>query len=310
VATSIVKRVGVTHRIVTVLEGESLLNDATALVLPRAVVAATAASVSIGGVIGQFAIAVVVAVVIGAAVGWLGLRVRSRVAQPAVNTVISFATPFLASVPTETLGGSGLVAAVVAGLVTGSGAIRHLSPQNRLSDRQNWQTMELVLEGAIFLIMGLELTAVFGSLRGDVGSTIGIAAVVLALTVLVRAAYVAPLIAALGFNARRGGTLWTALAGMDERLDAGEPIVFRGHTQQVENPRRAERCRIRVRMKIADIDHFLAEPLGPKEGVVVVWAGMRGAVTLAAAQTLPETVPFRSLRVAIAFLVAAALLLL
>jgi NhaP-type Na+/H+ or K+/H+ antiporter len=63
-------------------------------------------------------------------------------------------------------------------------------------------------------------------------------------------------------------------------------------------------------MKIADIDHFLAEPLGPKEGVVVVWAGMRGAVTLAAAQTLPGTVPFRSLLVAIAFLVAAASLLL
>jgi NhaP-type Na+/H+ or K+/H+ antiporter len=310
VATSIVKRVGVTHRIVTVLEGESLLNDATALVLLRAAVAATAASVSIGGVLGQFVVAVGVAVVIGAVVGWLGLLVRSRVDQPAVNTVISFATPFVASVPSEALGGSGLVAAVVAGLVTGSGAIRHLSPQNRLSDTQNWRTMELVLEGAIFLVMGLELTAVFGSLRGDVGSTIGIAAVVLALTVVVRALYVTPLVAALGFNARRSGTLRTALAGLDERLDTGEPIVIRGHTQRVETPKRAERFRHRLRLKIADIDHFLAEPLGPKEGVVVVWAGMRGAVTLAAAQTLPETVSYRSLLVAIAFLVAAASLLL
>ena len=64
-----------------------------------------------------------------------------------------------------------------------------------------------------------------------------------------------------------------------------------------------------MRRRLADIDYFLAEPLGWREGVVVVWAGMRGAVTLAAAQTLPENTPQRSLLVLIAFLVAAGSLL-
>ena len=93
-------------------------------------------------------------------VGWVNLRIRARVANPTVNTVISFTMPFIASIPAEHLGASGLVAAVVAGLVTGRGAARYLTPQHRLSDVQNWRTVELVLEGAVFLVMGLELTAI------------------------------------------------------------------------------------------------------------------------------------------------------
>ena len=138
-ATAIVRRTGVTSRVVTVLEGEGLLNDATALVLLRAAIAAGAASVSIGGVLGEFALAVVVAVVLGVVVGRLGLMARRRVADPTVNTVLSLATPFVASLPAEALGTSGVVAAVAAGLVTGHGAIRHLSPQHRLSDKDNWR---------------------------------------------------------------------------------------------------------------------------------------------------------------------------
>lgn len=135
VATSIVKKVGVAPRITTLLDGESLLNDATALVVLRAAIAATAASVSVGGVLADFVVAVVVAVVVGLVVGRLGLVVRSRIRQAPVSTVVSYALPFAASIPAEELHGSGLVAAVVAGLVTGQGAIRFLSPQHRLSDR-------------------------------------------------------------------------------------------------------------------------------------------------------------------------------
>jgi Sodium/hydrogen exchanger family len=106
--TAIVRRVGVTSRVTTVLEGEGLLNDATALVLLRAAIAtgaASAAAVSVPGVVGQFALAVVVAGVLGVVVGRLGLAVRRRVADPTVNTVLSFATPFVASLPAEELGG-------------------------------------------------------------------------------------------------------------------------------------------------------------------------------------------------------------
>ncbi|WP_181779700.1 cation:proton antiporter [Pseudonocardia pini] len=312
VATSIVKKVGVAPRITTVLEGESLLNDATALVVLRAAIAATAASVSVGGVLADFAIAVVVAVVVGLLVGRLGLLVRSRIRQAPVSTVVSYAIPFAASIPAEALHGSGLVAAVVAGLVTGQGAIRYLSPQHRLSDRQNWRTVEVVLEGAIFLLMGLELTTVLGDLREDGGSAwlgIGLAALALLLTVAVRAAFIAPLIGVQRGLARRSESLRPDLAGMDERLRLGNTLEFRGRSREIDDPERAEEFRTRLRRKIADIDYLLAEPLGAREGAVIVWAGMRGAVTLAAAQTLPEDTPLRSLLVFVAFLVAAGSLL-
>jgi len=87
-----------------------------------------------------------------------------------------------------------------------------------------------------------------------------------------------------------------------------EDPVPRGRTRR---PRRAlsaaslQRFRTRIRRKVADIDYFMAVPLGWREGTVIVWAGMRGAVTLAAAQTLPQGTPDRSLIVFIAFLVAA-----
>jgi monovalent cation/hydrogen antiporter len=96
------------------------------------------------------------------------LRVRSRVRDATVSTVLSFATPFVASVPVEQLHASGLVAAV-AGLVTGQGALRRLPPRHRISDTQNWRTVAFVLEGGIFLLMGLELTAVVGGLGAEEG---------------------------------------------------------------------------------------------------------------------------------------------
>ena len=119
VATAIARRVGVPHRVLTMLEGESLLNDASALVLLRSAIAGMAASVSLWGVAGDFLYAVALAVAIGYAVGWLNLRIRARIKDSTVNTIISFTLPFIASLPVELLGGSGLVAAVVAGQRSG-----------------------------------------------------------------------------------------------------------------------------------------------------------------------------------------------
>ncbi len=75
---------------------------------------------------------------------------RAWLAHSAANTALSFVVPFVAYLPTEQLGGSGLVAAVVAGIVTGQGAARWFTPEQRLSDELNWRTVELVLEGAVF----------------------------------------------------------------------------------------------------------------------------------------------------------------
>ena len=322
VATSIVKRVGVTPRVVTVLEGESLLNDATALVLLRSAIAATAATVTFWDIVGDFAFAVAVAVVIGWLVGRANLWVRSRVTDATVNTVFSFTVPFLASVPSEALGASGLVAAVVAGLVTGRGAIRSLSPQHRMSDVQNWRTIELILEGTVFLVMGLELSTILGDLTDETrGVELGarVAAVTLVAVIAVRAMFVLPMLGLQRRSSRRGASIKPHLTAFQERLDTAEPgqVVApepqggpgKGRPGRVLSAASLQRFQTRLRRKVADIDYFMAEPLGWREGTVIVWAGMRGAVTLAAAQTLPQGTPDRSLVIFIAFLVAAGSLL-
>lgn len=316
VATSIVKRVGVAPRITAVLEGESLLNDATALVILRSAIAGAAASVSLWSVLGDFLLAVLIAVVIGFLVGKANLWVRSRVSDSTVNTVISLTVPFLASVPAEELEASGLVAAVVAGLVTGRGAARVLPPRHRLSDAQIWRAVEVILEGAIFLAMGLELFAIVEDVNehhSGIGTALWVAAVALALTVLVRAAYVSPLITALHRRARRFERAKPRFVDLKEKLEgpeAADAFADNPRSRGPMAPARVERFHTRLTRGISDIDYFLAQPLGWREGTVVVWAGMRGAVTLAAAQTLPADTPNRPLLVFIAFLVAGGSLLL
>ncbi|MFD1713699.1 cation:proton antiporter [Amnibacterium flavum] len=321
VATSIVKRLGVSPRVTTILEGESLLNDATALVLLRAAVAGAAASISLWQVAGQFVVAVVVAVVIGFLVGRLNLVVRARITDPTVNTVLSFTVPFLASIPAELLGGSGLVAAVAAGIVTGRLAPRKLSPQHRLSDTQNWRTIELVLEGAVFLLMGLQLFGIVEEVEeahAGALTAVGIAALALLLTIAVRTAFVSPLLVLLKRRAARSARLVPRLTAFQDRLaqrdDPTAPMLVPagpgGRGGREGRGRRLSESQLaqfstRVRRGLADIDYLLAAPLGWREGSVVVWAGMRGAVTLAAAQTLPTEAPARPLLVLIAFLVAA-----
>ena len=238
VATSIVKRVGVTPRIVTVLEGESLLNDATALVLLRSAIAATAATISFWEIVGDFAFAVAVAVVIGYLVGKANLWVRSRVTDATVNTVISFTVPFLASIPSEALGASGLVAAVVAGLVTGRGAIRSLSPQHRASDVQNWRTIELILEGAVFLVMGLELSTILDDLTDETrGIELGarVAGITLLAVLVVRALFVFPMLGLQRRSYRRGASMKPRLTAFQERLDNADP----GRAHRAGTPGRA-----------------------------------------------------------------------
>ena len=317
VATSIVKRLGVSPRVVAILEGEGLLNDATALTLLRTAIAGTAMSVSLWGVAGRFVLVIVVAVGIGFVVGHAAIWVRARITDIPVNTALSFAVPFLAAIPTEHLGGSGLVAAVVAGIVTGHHAPRDLSPRHRLADRQNWRTVEFLLEGAIFLVMGLQLNGIVVDVRdehGALGQAVLIAGAALILTVLIRAAYLAPLLVALRSRARRGERVRDWIHRERETIEARMTTneSSRDHRFSLTRwlPERSQAIRTRIRRGLADIDYLLATPLGWREGTVLVWAGMRGAVTLAAAQTLPADTPQRPVLILIAFIVATASLLL
>ncbi|MFH7323291.1 cation:proton antiporter [Aeromicrobium sp. JJY06] len=295
VATSIAKRLGVPSRVVTVLEGESLLNDATALVLLRSAVAATAASVSLAGILVDFVWAVVGAVSIGWIVGAVVLRIRARIEDAALTTAISFTVPFVAFLPAEHLGASGLVAAVTAGLVMGHGQARHLGPKQRLSDRQNWRTIELLLEGLVFLVMGLEVSALVQDVEetteGGVLKAMVLAAVALAVALAIRAVYTLAIVVMERRRYRRSPQLREALDEWSTKVEGSE------------HPR-AERLRRRLRRFSADIDFYDASRFGRREGFILVWAGMRGAVTLAAAQTLPTDTENRSLLVLVAFFVA------
>jgi NhaP-type Na+/H+ or K+/H+ antiporter len=318
VATSIVRRAGASPRIVTVLEGESMLNDASALVLLRSAVAAFSASVAVVQVGGQFLYSVVVAAVIGLVVGKLNLLVRSWISQPAAGVAVSFVVPFVAYLPAEELHASGLVAAVVAGLASGHGAARRLSAEDRITARVVWRTAELLLEGAVFLLMGLQLFGLVEDLAAEGESlldAIVVGAVAALLVVVIRTAFVAPSVWSLALRARRNPAVRERLAQVQDRLadrDAPGPPRRPGsdpaeHARRVEN--RTRRIGKVLTQRIADLDYLTAEKFGWREAVLLVWAGMRGAVTLAAAQSLPADTPHRSLLIVAAFTVAAGTLL-
>ncbi|NIK36151.1 CPA1 family monovalent cation:H+ antiporter [Microbacterium endophyticum] len=315
VATSIVKKLGISPRVVTMLEGESLLNDATSLVLLRTAIAAVAGGFSFGFAIGSFAWAVLSALIVGALVGFINLRVRGWLAHSAANTALSFMVPFAAYLPTEALGGSGLVAAVVAGIITGQGAARWFTPDQRLSDALNWRTVELVLEGGVFLLIGLDLKEVVrANLEENDGLWHGtwLALSTLGIVLAVRAAYVAILIWQQGRRAKRwqhGHTRLTELSAHLDRVASEESPPLRPANDPERHKRRVSLLRRRVTSAVADLDYYRATPLGWKHGSVIVWAGMRGVVTLAAAQTLPSDAEHRALLIFVAFLVAVGSLL-
>lgn len=320
VATSIVKKAGLSPRVVTVLEGEALINDATALVLLRSakgVVAAgavassvvAAEAVDMVGVARDFVWAVLVALVIGAVVGRLNLLVRSHLSSPGSSVAVSLVTPFVAAVPAEHLHGSGLVAAVVAGLVIGYGSPQALSAQDRMTEKAVWGTVNLVLEGGIFLLMGLQAAGLVEAVRESHDSAwvaLEVGALVALVIMVLRSAFIAPALWALSRRRRRGGTR-ERLAALQRLVD--DDLVIQASRALPGHDQRRQRAKIKIARRSADLDYLAAQHLGPKEGVVLVWAGMRGAVTLAAVQTLPTNIDHRPLLVLIAFVVAVGTLL-
>ncbi len=266
VATSIVKRLGVSRRVVTMLEGESLLNDATSLVILRVAVAiAITGNAPEGGILGTFIWGILVAIVIGALVGWMNLRLRALVHNPAANTALGFVVPFIAYLPTERLGGSGLVAAVVAGIVTGQGAARWFTPEQRMSDALNWRTIELLLEGAVFLLMGLELKELLRQNVEDdqgLGHSVWLAAASFAIIMVVRAAYVSLLVWLESRRARHRDR--TRLESFSERIEsiAAEP-------RHPDAPRRGARgagapSAAAGAARAVAVDHALTGHAGPR----------------------------------------------
>jgi monovalent cation/hydrogen antiporter len=160
-ATTIARRVGLPRRLVTILEGESLLNDATAITCLRVAIAAIAGTVTATQATIGFLIAAVGGVAVGLLVALVVIPIRARITTPVFDTAISILVPFAAYLPAEVLSiggfhGSGVISVVTAGLILGHKSPVIQSGQSRLSERVNWATIEFLLENTVFLMIGLQ----------------------------------------------------------------------------------------------------------------------------------------------------------
>jgi monovalent cation/hydrogen antiporter len=184
-ATAVARRIGLPRRVVTLLEGESLVNDATALVCLRtaiAGIAGTVGTVTVHGVALSFVVSAVGGPLVGVIVAWVIGHVHRRIDDPVINTAVSFVTPFLAYLPAEEIGASGVLGVVVAGLLLAHRSPLLQSASSRLQERINWSTVQFLLENGVFLAIGLQMHLIVTQLRS---STLGVGTItVLCLAVL------------------------------------------------------------------------------------------------------------------------------
>jgi monovalent cation/hydrogen antiporter len=232
-ATSIARRFGVARRLVTIVEGESLVNDGTGLVLYRVAVAAVVAgSFSAFYTGGLFLVSAGGGVGVGLVVGWLIRQVRRRLDNPPAEITISLLTGYVAFIPAELMGVSAVLAAVTAGIYLGWHTPELTSAQVRLQGLAVWEIVQYLLNALLFVLIGLQLPVVIDALVGfSTATLVGYAALVSATVIAVRFIWVFAVLHAPKWLARRVSS-------------------WRG-------------------------------------GVFLSWAGMRGAVSLAAALALP-----------------------
>ena len=182
---SIARRMQLPRRLLVILEGEGLANDATALILYRFAVAAVSAGVfSPGQAAGMFAAIVAGEIVWGIGVGWLILRLRRWVDDPRIEITLSILTPFLAYWPPEHLGGSGVLATVTAGLYISWNGLRLISAATRLQGIFFWDFFIYLIEGMVFLVTGLQARTLIARIGDHAISELAISAAVVSVVVI------------------------------------------------------------------------------------------------------------------------------
>lgn len=184
-ATAIGRRLGLPRNIMTLLGGESLLNDATALTAYRV---AIAAAIGLGATVADgfriFALAAVGGVFVGFVIGKLVNIIRCKLDDPLSESAIGLVVPFFAYLLAEEIHGSGVIAVVVAGLMLGHRSV-HAGYATRLQDDAVWKAVQLLLESFAFLLIGLQLPKVVAGLRGLSFNTIVLSSVAVLTTVIV-----------------------------------------------------------------------------------------------------------------------------
>ena len=192
-ATAVARKIGLPRRVVTILEGESLLNDATALVSLRTAIAALSGGVAVAEVGLDFLRAAGGGLLIGIAFFVLVAWLRKRITDPLMDTAISFLTPFAAFVAAEEVHASGVISVVVAGLLLGHKAPVIQTAQSRITERITWRTVAFVLENTVFLLIGLQLDWILGDVADSTlspGHIALVCAATLVTVIVVRLAWV------------------------------------------------------------------------------------------------------------------------
>lgn len=190
-ATAIASRLGLPRQIVTILEGESLLNDATALTIYGiALVTAVGGVFSPTTAVATFAGALLGGCAIGVVVGWLIALIRMRIEDTPVEITISLLTPYAAFLLADRLQASGVLATVAAGLYLGHRGSRIMGADARLTGRAVWETLTFLLNGFAFIVMGFEVPKLLGALTPSLAlSLVGIGLAVCVVLVAVRALF-------------------------------------------------------------------------------------------------------------------------
>ncbi len=164
-ATAIAERLKISRRIVTILEGESLINDATALVAYRVAVAAVVTGkFSLSHAAGSFFLVGLGGNLVGLVVGWLAAQFHKRVDDPPIEITVSLLTPYVAYLVAERLEVSGVLAVVTAGFFLGMRLPELLTFRTRLQGGPVWDTLEFLLNGFVFILIGLQLPEVMRTL--------------------------------------------------------------------------------------------------------------------------------------------------
>ncbi len=205
-ATAVARKLRLPHRLVTILEGEGMFNDATALVAYKvAVAAAVTGQLTLRHSLLELASALAFGTGVGLFLGWVTQQVLAAIEEPYAETTVTVLVPFVAYVGAERLGGSGVLAVLTLGLFLRSFAHAGTTSRGWLLGRAVWSYVDFLVTSLVFALLGLELVEVLDSTEGA-SSTATLAGAVVGTLVVFRAAWIFPAAWLAGRRARRTDT--------------------------------------------------------------------------------------------------------